>query len=182
MNLALVCDVILAGESARFDTRFLQLGIHPGGGHTWMMRNLVGPKATAAMVLFGERVDGATAERIGLAWRCVPDDQLLDAAKAMAARAVGAPPELLRPHQGDHRRAWARSTSTTSPSTTSWSTRSGPPPNPSSRNASSPSSNRSRRAEVSFARDEPLRTSDLGRLRRSHPVKLATSGSPHGAA
>jgi enoyl-CoA hydratase len=95
MNMALVCDVILAGESARFETGFVRLAIHPGGGHTWMMRNLVGPKATAAMVIFGERVDGALAERIGLAWRCVPDDQLLDAAKDMAARAVGAPPELL---------------------------------------------------------------------------------------
>ena len=45
MNLALGCDVRLAGRSARFDTRFLDLGIHPGGGHTWMLRRLVGPQA-----------------------------------------------------------------------------------------------------------------------------------------
>jgi enoyl-CoA hydratase len=96
VNMALVCDVILAAESARFDTGFVRLALHPGGGHTWMMRNLVGPKAAAAMILFSERIDGATAERIGLAWRCLPDDQLLDAAAAMAARAVAAPPELLR--------------------------------------------------------------------------------------
>jgi enoyl-CoA hydratase len=95
VNMALVCDVILAAESARFDTGFVRLAIHPGGGHTWMLRNQVGPKATAAMVLFSDRIDGATAERIGLAWRCVPDDQLLDAARTMAARAVDAPPELL---------------------------------------------------------------------------------------
>src|SRR5207253_5114344 len=38
MNLALACDVRLAGRSARFDTRFLKLGLHPGGGHTWMLR------------------------------------------------------------------------------------------------------------------------------------------------
>ena len=43
MNLALACDVRLAGRSARFDTRFLDLGIHPGGGHTWMFRRIVGP-------------------------------------------------------------------------------------------------------------------------------------------
>src|SRR5690606_37019549 len=36
VNLALCCDVILCGESARIDTRFLKLGIHPGGGHTWL--------------------------------------------------------------------------------------------------------------------------------------------------
>lgn len=95
MNLALACDVRLAGQSARFDTRFLQLGVHPGGGHTWMMRNTVGPQATAAMVLFGEVLDGTEAERTGLAWRCLPDDELLDAAVAMAARAAAPPRELV---------------------------------------------------------------------------------------
>ena len=80
MNLALICDVRLAGESARFDDRFLQIGIHPGGGHTWMFQNICGPQATAAAVLFSEVLSGAEAERVGLAHRCVPDDQLLPAA------------------------------------------------------------------------------------------------------
>jgi enoyl-CoA hydratase len=95
MNLALACDVRLAARSARFDTRFLDLGIHPGGGHTWMMRRIVGPQATAAMVLFGEQADGAEAERIGLAWRCVDDADLLDRAIALAQRAAEGPPELV---------------------------------------------------------------------------------------
>ena len=95
MNLALACDVRLAGQSARFDTRFLQLGIHPGGGHTWMMRTIVGPQATAATVLFGEVLSGAEAERTGLAWRCVPDDELLPLALELAARAAAAPRELV---------------------------------------------------------------------------------------
>ncbi len=95
MNLALACDVRLAGESARFDTRFLQLGIHPGGGHTWMMRHAVGEQATAAMVLFGEVLSGAEADRHGLAWRCVPDDELVSLALALAARAATVPRELL---------------------------------------------------------------------------------------
>ena len=95
MNLALACDVRIAGASARFDTRFLQLGIHPGGGHTWMMQRIVGPQATAATVLFGEVLDGAEAERVGLAWRCVPDDELLTTAIALAARAAAAPRALV---------------------------------------------------------------------------------------
>ncbi|WP_421120807.1 enoyl-CoA hydratase [Aquihabitans daechungensis] len=95
MNLALACDVRLAGESARFDTRFLQLGIHPGGGHTWMMRNIVGPQTTAATVLFGEVLSGAEAERAGLAWRCVPDEDLLPLALELAGRAAAAPRELV---------------------------------------------------------------------------------------
>lgn len=95
MNLALACDVRLAARSARFDTRFVQLGIHPGGGHTWMLRRIAGPQATAAMVLFGEVLDGAEAERIGLVWRCVDDDALADRARALAARAASGPPALV---------------------------------------------------------------------------------------
>jgi enoyl-CoA hydratase len=94
MNMALGCDVRLAGESARFDTRFLTLGLHPGGGHTWMMRRVLGPQAAAAMILFGDVVNGAEAERIGLVHRCVPDAELLDSAHAMAARAADAPRPL----------------------------------------------------------------------------------------
>jgi enoyl-CoA hydratase len=91
MNLALCCDLRLAARRARFDTRFLQLGLHPGGGHTWMMRRAMGPEGTAAMVLFGEVLDGEAAERAGLAWRCVDDDQLLPTAVAMAERAAAVP-------------------------------------------------------------------------------------------
>jgi enoyl-CoA hydratase len=94
MNLALGCDVRLAARRAKFDTRFLQIGLHPGGGHTWMLRRIVGPQAAMAAVVFGEVIDGAEAERIGLAHRCVDDDQLLAAAHTMAARAAGAPRAL----------------------------------------------------------------------------------------
>lgn len=96
MNLALAADVRLAGRSARFDTRFLDLGIHPGGGHTWMLRRIAGPQTAKAMVLFGQRLDGQEAERVGLVWRCVDDDELLSTAIEMAARAADGPPELTR--------------------------------------------------------------------------------------
>jgi len=95
MNMALGCDVRIAGASARFDTRFLQLGIHPGGGHTWMLRRIAGPQAAAALVLFGDVVDGTEAARIGLVHRCVEDAELLATAHAFAAKAASAPRELL---------------------------------------------------------------------------------------
>ena len=95
MNLALGCDVRLAARRAKFDSRFLQIGIHPGGGHTWMLRRAVGPQATFASVVFGEIIDGAEAERIGLVHRCYDDDKLLAAAQEMAARAAAGPRELL---------------------------------------------------------------------------------------
>jgi enoyl-CoA hydratase len=95
VNLALVCDVIVAGASARFDTRFLRLGIHPGGGHTWMLQRRVGSQAAAAMVLFGRVLDGPAAAEAGLAWTCVPDDELLATCREMAAVAAAAPRELV---------------------------------------------------------------------------------------
>ena len=95
MNLALGCDVRLAARRAKFDTRFLQIGLHPGGGHTWMFRRIAGPQAVMAAVVFGEVLDGAEAARVGLAYRCLDDDALLDEAHAMAARAASAPRELV---------------------------------------------------------------------------------------
>ncbi len=95
MNLALGCDLRLAARRAKFDTRFLQIGIHPGGGHTWMLRRIAGPQVAFAGVVFGEVMDGAEAERVGLVHRCVDDDQLLAAAQTMAARAAAAPRELV---------------------------------------------------------------------------------------
>jgi enoyl-CoA hydratase len=93
-NLALACDVRVAGPTARFDSRFLSIGLHPGGGHTWLLERAVGPQVAAALVLFGERLGGDRAAEVGLAWRCVPDAELLDAAVAIAARAAEAPREL----------------------------------------------------------------------------------------
>lgn len=95
MNALLVCDVVVAGESAKFDSRFLQIGLGPGGGHTWRLHNNVGLQATKAMVLFGEVLDGSRAAEVGLAWKCVPDDQLLAAAEELAVKAARAPRELL---------------------------------------------------------------------------------------
>ena len=95
-NLALAADVRIAGESARYLGRFLELGLHPGGGHTWLLERLVGPQTAAAVVLFGETLDGPRSVEVGLSWRCVPDDELIEAAVAMAARAASAPLPLAR--------------------------------------------------------------------------------------
>lgn len=94
MNLALCCDVRIAAHRAKFDTRFLQIGLHPGGGHTWMFRNIAGPQATMAAVVFGEILDGNEAQRIGLVYKCVPDDELMSVSRVMAVRAASAPREL----------------------------------------------------------------------------------------
>ena len=107
MNLALGCDVRIAARRAKFDTRFLQLGLHPGGGHTWMLQRIVGPQAAAAMLLLGEVLDGEAAERAGLVWRCVDDDALIEVATALGRKAAAGPPELVRRIKGTLADMWS---------------------------------------------------------------------------
>jgi enoyl-CoA hydratase len=94
INLALGCDVRVAAERARFDSRFGNLGIHPGGGHTWLLHRALGPQGAHAVALFGEVLNGARAAEIGLAWRCVADDALLETAIALGAQAAAMPRPL----------------------------------------------------------------------------------------
>jgi enoyl-CoA hydratase len=89
MNVALACDLIICTPSARFETRFLDVGLHPGGGHLWHLRQRMGRQGAAAMALFGASVGGEEAVRRGLAWQCVEEDRVLEAAVALAARAAG---------------------------------------------------------------------------------------------
>jgi enoyl-CoA hydratase len=96
MNLTLACDVRLAGPRARFDVRFMQLGLHPGGGYSWMAQRALGSQGAAATTLFGDVLDAAEAERTGLVWRAhTSDEELMAAAREMAGRAAAAPRELL---------------------------------------------------------------------------------------
>jgi enoyl-CoA hydratase len=93
LNLALACDVRLVSIDARFDARFLQLGLHPGGGMTWMLQRLVGPQTAAAMTLFGRILDGDEAIEMGLAVDMYED--VVDAAVEFAQPAVKAPRDLV---------------------------------------------------------------------------------------
>jgi len=94
LNLALACDVRLAGPTARFDARFLKLGLHPGGGMTWLAHRAVGPQTAAAMAMFGEVVDAAEALRLGLVHRVVEGGSLA-AAVELAAVPAAAPRDLV---------------------------------------------------------------------------------------
>lgn len=94
LNLALAADVRIVGKRAKFVARFLDLGIHPGGGMTWMIQRLVGPQKAAAMTLFGEVVGAEAAVKCGLALRLAEGD-LVEAARELAKPAVGAPRDVL---------------------------------------------------------------------------------------
>ena len=87
INLALACDVVVCTPRSRFDVRFLDVGIHPGGGQLWHLRQLLGRQGAAAMSLFGEVLDGEEAARRGLVWRCVETGELRAEAERLAGRA-----------------------------------------------------------------------------------------------
>lgn len=93
LNLALAADVRIAGPAALFDPRFQKLGIHPGGGATWMLQRLVGPQVARASLLFGMRFDADTAVRHGLALE-IADDPVASA-RQLASGPANAPREVV---------------------------------------------------------------------------------------
>jgi enoyl-CoA hydratase len=95
LNMALCCDVRVVSESARLIGRFLDLGLHPGGGATWMLPQTIGFGRAYAMLLLGEELDADGAVRSGFALRSVPDDRLLDDAVALAGKAAALPRALV---------------------------------------------------------------------------------------
>ena len=83
-NLALACDIVIAGRSARFIQAFIKIGLVPDAGGTWLLPRLVGDARARAMAMLGEPVMAEQAEAWGLIWRAVDDDSLLLEAKALA--------------------------------------------------------------------------------------------------
>jgi enoyl-CoA hydratase len=96
MNLALACDLRVAGRSARFDARFLALGLHPGGGHTWMAQRAMGTQAATAALLFGQRLDAMAALACGLVWEVAEDEALVPRCVELATLAASMDPELVQ--------------------------------------------------------------------------------------
>ena len=94
-NMAVGCDVRIVTEQARFEPRFFGLGLHPGGGNTWMLRQLANWNTAAGMLLFSQSLSGREAVEKGLAWKCVEASQLLEEAFAFTANIRNLPKELL---------------------------------------------------------------------------------------
>ncbi|MFF7944667.1 enoyl-CoA hydratase [Nocardia gamkensis] len=93
LNLALAADVRIAGRDALFEPGFQRLGIHPGGGATYMLQRAVGVQAARAALLFGMRFTADEAVESGLALCAAPDS--VASALELAGAAVRAPRELL---------------------------------------------------------------------------------------
>jgi len=90
MNIALACDVIVAGPEAAFGPTFAKIGLHPGGGCTWMLTQRIGSANTAAALFSGELIPAADALRLGIAQE-LTDDSHTRAAELAATYASREP-------------------------------------------------------------------------------------------
>jgi enoyl-CoA hydratase/carnithine racemase len=96
MELALYADIRIASERAVFAELFIKRGLVCDVGGFWKLPGIVGHAKAAELLFTGDPIDGAEAARIGLVSQCVPHEQLLPAAEALAARIAVNPPVALR--------------------------------------------------------------------------------------
>ena len=90
-NLALACDLVIAGESAKFNEAFIKIGLTPDCGGTFILPRLIGWKRAAELLMTGDVVDAKHAAEIGMINRAVPDQDLMADALALATRLATAP-------------------------------------------------------------------------------------------
>ena len=94
VSLALVCDLVVAAESAYFLLAFSRIGLVPDGGATWLLPRLVGKARAMELMLLGEKLPAASAEQWGLINRCVPDADLMPKAMELARALASGPASL----------------------------------------------------------------------------------------
>ncbi len=92
LSMALGCDIRIASENARFGMVFVKRGIAPDTGGSYTLPRIVGLPRACEMILTGDSIEAAEAERIGLVNKVVPADKLLEAAKELAGRIAKNPP------------------------------------------------------------------------------------------
>lgn len=90
-NVALNCDIVLAGRSAGFLQAFAKIGLVPDSGGTWLLPRLVGSARARALCMLAEPISAETAESWGMIWKAVDDDALLNEACTMAAHLATQP-------------------------------------------------------------------------------------------
>ena len=90
-NVALACDIVLAGRSARFVQAFVKIGLVPDAGGSWLLPRLAGDARARGMAMLGGPVSADQALGWGMIWQVVEDEALLPEAKALAAHLATQP-------------------------------------------------------------------------------------------
>jgi len=108
-NLALLADIVVARESARFVQSFARIGLMPDCGGSWTLPHLVGQARALAIALTGEPVSARDAATWGLIWKAIPDDEFHEEVDRLALMLARAPTKALLATREAIRSAWMRS-------------------------------------------------------------------------
>jgi 2-(1,2-epoxy-1,2-dihydrophenyl)acetyl-CoA isomerase len=108
-NIALACDIVIAGRSAKFIQSFASIGLIPDSGGTWVLPRLVGQARALGLALTAEPLPAEKAEQWGLIWKAVDDDRLDSEVDALAARFAEAPTRGLARIKKMIRESWGHS-------------------------------------------------------------------------
>ena len=90
-SLGLCSDFAIAGKSGYFLQAFVNIGLVPDGGASWMLPRLIGKARATQMMMLGEKIGGEQAAEWGLIYKCVEDAELMVEARALAAKLANGP-------------------------------------------------------------------------------------------
>jgi 2-(1,2-epoxy-1,2-dihydrophenyl)acetyl-CoA isomerase len=90
-NIALACDIVIAGSSASFIQAFSKIGLVPDSGGTYFLPRLIGFQRASALMLLGDKVSALDAQSIGMIYKVVEDDKLHEIALSFAATLASMP-------------------------------------------------------------------------------------------
>ena len=91
-ELAMACDLIVAGDDAQFGQPEIRIGVMPGAGGTQRLTRAIGKARAMELILSGRSIGAREAERLGLVTRVVPAEATLETALALAAEIASMPP------------------------------------------------------------------------------------------
>ena len=103
LDLACMCDIRIASDTAKFAESFVKLGIIPGDGGAWLLPRIIGQSRAAEMMYTGDPISAQVAEQWGLVSRVVPPEELMATARALAQRIAANPGHAVRLAKRLHR-------------------------------------------------------------------------------
>lgn len=94
-NIAFSCDVVVAAQSASFIQAFSKIGLIPDSGGTYFLPRLIGWQKASALMLLGDKVAAADAEKMGMVYKIFPDETFASEAETLATTLAGMPTQGL---------------------------------------------------------------------------------------